>query len=293
MKPLPRPIPDLESGEIKIPFLDSDDEYSYKNGKLPGYYKGKPTKVGEYNVYPSAIGAEELNVTTPEVVVTGTDRRPLYQRYDAERSVYDSNDIISGLNILTLGGMNNLSPTQWARRFYDTPKLFSGDMSFSDYTNKWLNGNDGIVSSEFAQKHPYYSMLFNTIGDGLIGASAVQSARVLNQLRPQNLGKHFYYNVNPQGYDNIIKQAKGIAKTVLKGSEPDIENPIWDTPGAFKAAASGYSVPEDVFFYRLRDGSSAWGGNEKVRFQQTNMCDVIMFDGNLFYNYRDLSRCGK
>lgn len=225
-------------------------ELQYEAGKkkeLPKYEDGKPTQVGEYNVYPSAIGASELNVTTPEVVVKGKDRRPLYQRYDAERSVYNSNDIINGLNTLTLGGINNLSPTQWARRVYDTPKLFSGDMSFSDYTNKWLNGNEGIVSSKFAQEHPYYSMLFNAVGDGLIGASAVQSARVLNQLRPQNLGKHFYYNVNPQGYDNIIKQAKGIAKTVLKGSEPNIENPVWDTPGAFKVGASEYGVPEDVF----------------------------------------------
>ena len=53
------------------------------------------------------------------------------------------------------------------------------------------------------------------------------------------------------------------------------------------------SVPEDVFFYRLRDGSSAWGGNEKVRFQQTNMCDVIMFDGNLFYTLELKSVKGK
>lgn len=221
-------------------------EQPYENG-LPKYEDETPIRVGDYNVYPSAIGASELNVTTPEIVVTGKDKRPLYQRYDAERSVYNSNDIINGFNILTLGGMNNLSPTQWTRRFYDAPKLFSGDMSFSDYTNRWLNGNEGIVARKFAQQYPYYSMLFNAIGDGLIGASAVQSARVLNQLRPQNLGKHFYYNVNPQGYDNIIKQAKGIAKTVLKGSEPDIENPIWDTPGAFKSGASSYGVPEDVF----------------------------------------------
>lgn len=61
----------------------------FKNGKLPGYKDGTPTKVGEYNVYPSAVGASELNVTVPEVTVTGTDRRPMYQRYDAENSTYD------------------------------------------------------------------------------------------------------------------------------------------------------------------------------------------------------------
>lgn len=41
MKPLPRPTFDLESGEIKIPFLDSDEEYYFKNGKLPSYSNGK------------------------------------------------------------------------------------------------------------------------------------------------------------------------------------------------------------------------------------------------------------
>lgn len=73
---------------------------AWKNGKqpyeagLPKYEDGnKPTMVGEYNVYPSAIGASELNVTTPEVVVTGTDRRPLYQRYDAPNSTYDPDAI--------------------------------------------------------------------------------------------------------------------------------------------------------------------------------------------------------
>lgn len=64
-------------------------EKVYEAG-LPKYEDGdEPVKVGEYNVYPSAIGATELNVTTPEVVVTGKDRRPLYQRYDAEHSTYD------------------------------------------------------------------------------------------------------------------------------------------------------------------------------------------------------------
>lgn len=139
-------------------------EQVYEAG-LPKYEDGTPTRVGDYNVYPSVIGASELNVTTPEVVVTGTDRRPLYQRYDAPNSSYNTDDIIKGFNALTLGGLNNLSPTQWARRFYDAPKLFSGNMSFSDYTNKWLNGNSGIVSNKFAEEHPYYSAAINMAGD--------------------------------------------------------------------------------------------------------------------------------
>lgn len=53
-------------------------EKVYEAG-LPKYEDGgEVVRVGDYNVYPSAIGASELNVTTPEVVVTGKDRRPLY-----------------------------------------------------------------------------------------------------------------------------------------------------------------------------------------------------------------------
>lgn len=53
------------------------------------------------------------------------------------------------------------------------------------------------------------------------------------------------------------------------------------------------SVPSDIFYYRLRDGSSSWGGNDKVRFQQTNICDVIMFDGNVLFTLELKSTKGK
>lgn len=195
----------------------------FKDGKLPGYKDGdKPITVGEYNVYPSAIGASELNVTTPEVVVTGKDRRPLYQRYDAERSVYNPNDVISGFNALTLGGMNNLSPTQWARRFYDAPKLFSGDMSFSDYTSRWLNGNEGIVSANFEKTHPYVSMAINGGADILTGA-AMNKLQQLNKLsRLQKM-----YTSVPKTVDKVTGEVmpdlfrKGYSGTVWTSNNPD------------------------------------------------------------------------
>lgn len=37
------------------------------------------------------------------------------------------------------------------------------------------------------------------------------------------------------------------------------------------------SIPSSVYLYRLKDGSSSWGGNEKVRFQPKNVCDFIMY----------------
>ncbi len=53
------------------------------------------------------------------------------------------------------------------------------------------------------------------------------------------------------------------------------------------------SIPKDIFYYRLRDGSSSWGGNENVRFQAENICDSIMFDGNYLYTLELKSTKGK
>lgn len=53
------------------------------------------------------------------------------------------------------------------------------------------------------------------------------------------------------------------------------------------------SIPKDIFYYRLRDGSSSWGGNENVRFQVENICDSIMFDGNYLYTLELKSTKGK
>lgn len=42
------------------------------------------------------------------------------------------------------------------------------------------------------------------------------------------------------------------------------------------------SVPNDWFFYRFKDGTGSWGGNSKVRFQTSNICDLMIFNGDLY-----------
>lgn len=69
--------------------------------KLPRFDEGTPYTVGPYTIYPSAVAEAQkgdkalLNATWngPDIPIVGTDRRPLYQRYDAENSVYDGNTI--------------------------------------------------------------------------------------------------------------------------------------------------------------------------------------------------------
>ena len=69
------------------------------------------------------------------------------------------------LNIGTLGGLNNLSPTQWARRAYDLREAIKGNMSWDKFGNSWFYGNNGLVSDKYAQEHPYSSAAINLAGD--------------------------------------------------------------------------------------------------------------------------------
>ena len=43
------------------------------------------------------------------------------------------------------------------------------------------------------------------------------------------------------------------------------------------------SVPNNVFFYRFRDGTANWQHNDLVRFQQKNICDCMIFDGEMLF----------
>ena len=53
------------------------------------------------------------------------------------------------------------------------------------------------------------------------------------------------------------------------------------------------SIPKDIFYYRLRDGSSSWDKGSKTRFQQTNICDCLIFDGDNLYTLELKSTKGK
>lgn len=53
------------------------------------------------------------------------------------------------------------------------------------------------------------------------------------------------------------------------------------------------SVPEDIFYYRLKDNSNTWSEGTKTRFTPSNICDCIMFDGNYLYILELKSTKGK
>lgn len=41
------------------------------------------------------------------------------------------------------------------------------------------------------------------------------------------------------------------------------------------------SVPEDILYYRFKDNTSNWQHNNLVRFTQSNICDCMLFDGDI------------
>ena len=43
------------------------------------------------------------------------------------------------------------------------------------------------------------------------------------------------------------------------------------------------SVPNNILFYRFRDGTSNWDKNNLTRFQQKNVCDCMLYNGNYLY----------
>ena len=54
------------------------------------------------------------------------------------------------------------------------------------------------------------------------------------------------------------------------------------------------SVPDNIFYYRFRDGTSSWGNKacegcpknkQLTRFQSKNICDCEMFDGDYLCTY--------
>ncbi len=53
------------------------------------------------------------------------------------------------------------------------------------------------------------------------------------------------------------------------------------------------SIPDNIFFYRFRDGTSSWDKGQMTRFQQKNICDCMLHDGKYLYFLELKSHKGK
>ena len=53
------------------------------------------------------------------------------------------------------------------------------------------------------------------------------------------------------------------------------------------------SIPDNMFYYRFRDGTSSWDKSSKTRFQAKNICDCMLHDGEYLYLLELKSHKGK
>ena len=147
------------------------------------------------------------------------------------------------LNIGTLGGLNNLSPTQWARRAYDLREAIKGNMSWDKFGNNWFYGNNGLVSDKYAQEHPYASAAINLAGD--IGAFGTFSA--LRKL-PKYAELMKVNNIDTQ-IANAVKLRDMFSNNVKRTRIGDVEI---DNPGLYYHQSDAGKAKNFVSTGRMR-----------------------------------------
>ena len=140
-------------------------------------------------------------------------------------SSFDPNGFENFINVATLGGLNNLSPTQWARRGYDAA---NGKLT----ANSWFNGNNGIVSNKYAQDHPILSSAVNLLGDAASipiakGAKTLELGKNLNPFDNDYSRRIVYYNREPYTYNDRGQTVKDIIKDFISGKQRDIDKAPW------------------------------------------------------------------
>ena len=208
----------------------------WKNGESYWNIVGKPIpKYGDgknysgYNVQHVKQGSlgdnidAQVDLPDNSVVITGDASKNKNRMYS---SAFDPSGIGEFVNTATLGGLNNLSPTQWIRRGYDTAK---GKLT----ADSWFNGNNGIVTNKFAKNHPILAGATNMAGDVLgfgLGnvAKKLELYKNLNPLDNEYTRNIIYYNKEPFGYTDQVQTVKAIAKDYITGKDRSYMDPPWE-----------------------------------------------------------------
>lgn len=216
-----RPLPHYTTGKD-----NEDDEYVSISNPDIGYLLGEQYVTPKGNYYKTTSDGrptisketvKELHLPVYRENRQLKNNQPVYgetNRAANERADEYANRISpSALDIVsagTLGGLNNLSPTQWARRAYDLGEVIKGNMPWSDYGNRFIQGNEGVVSADYAKEHPYKSMALNTIGDiaAFGAASALRKLpkyaalmRAENKAAQEAVAKNWQYLINNGVYN--------------------------------------------------------------------------------------------
>lgn len=127
-----------------------------------------------------------------------------------------ASNIAEGVNIMSGGFLNRLSPTQNIGLIIDVAKG-------KNFMNSWF-GNSGIVSDNFAQQHPYLSFGINAIGDFgayqlprginpvLQGVDRLGTRGLMNQNTPNTLNR--LIGTGTSGYEDAL--SSGVIRGNMK-----------------------------------------------------------------------------
>lgn len=243
--------------KLKLPKYDKGEDDNTPNPKSNNAAnKRRIVDYGDGSLYsyPEIFDKNlPYEVTIPEVVVTAKSK---YNPYSwgsivpfeySRNSYYKPEDALEAFNTITFGLSNTISPTQMARRIYDIKDVLNGSMSGQQYWNRWINGNEGLVSKKYTQENPFSSMIINGAADIFtLSGGLTKIPGIIRNLTPQNLRNYWYVSKPPIGYDGIknaiIRQIRG----VLSGKKADIENPWWFNSDNAKRLESYAYVPDGV-----------------------------------------------
>ena len=127
---------------------------AYKNGKKP-YQNGKIIIGSGVDMKDDNTFTDDYTKAFDDLIVTPQGPRVKPGQLYKYQEPWDDEKFI---NAMTVGGLNNLSPSQWARRLYD---LQNGQLT----VDSWLNGNNGVVPNQYAKEHPVMSAAANMLFD--------------------------------------------------------------------------------------------------------------------------------
>ena len=170
-------------------------------------------KAGKYTggAVPAYISDGRLIAGSPRVGFpseTITDNQEAYKVYKNAVGDYYNTEYAPGhvADAVTGGIFHRLSPTQNARLLYDVA-------TGGDWRNSMIYGNNGVVSDQFAEEHPYWTTAINFAGD----AAAFNAGNISKMFNPTRLianGRASYTGSTPViGPNGVYELPRGEATT--------------------------------------------------------------------------------
>lgn len=220
---------------------------AYKDGKKP-YENGKTVIGSNVDMKDDGTFTDDYTRAFDDLIVTPKGPRVKPGQLHKYQEPWDDEKF---MNAVTVGGLNNLSPSQWARRILD---FQNGELT----ADSWLNGNNGIVPDDYAKEHPRMAAAANTLFDfwALGGPSMIKNAKnwaeVATTLGKQTPKQTFTFDLPEQQVaeeQKYIQQVNALEnkQMLLPESSQSVLKPIAELPpeASYTGDVSKIIVPKE------------------------------------------------